>query len=151
MKVTGLAGMLRVAMLAAAFSGCGEPASTVDDAGGDGPLGDASVEGGPDAPPGCDLTKDPKDSLACVDSSVGIFVDADSDNRKIRPVVMQILKPRSLLDARCAPAGPEIEQHHFAAISGQVHRVGPVVDGKIGRNLADLSGTGSAVAAGQKR
>ncbi len=33
-------------------------------------------DSGVDAPPGCDLTKDPKDSLACVDDSVGIFVDA---------------------------------------------------------------------------
>ena len=27
-----------------------------------------------DAPPGCDLTKDPKDSPACIDDAVGIFV-----------------------------------------------------------------------------
>lgn len=41
---------------------------------------DASINdsGGPDAPPGCDLSKDPKDSPACVADSVGIFVDATS-------------------------------------------------------------------------
>ena len=38
---------------------------------------DASIgDSGIDAPPGCDLTKDPKDSLPCVDDSIGIFVDA---------------------------------------------------------------------------
>lgn len=38
---------------------------------------DASLnDTGVDAPPGCDLTKDPKDSLPCVDDGVGIFVDA---------------------------------------------------------------------------
>jgi hypothetical protein len=31
-----------------------------------------------DAPPGCDLTKDPKDSLPCVSDSVGVFVDGTS-------------------------------------------------------------------------
>jgi hypothetical protein len=30
------------------------------------------------APPGCDLTKAPKDSPACIDDSVGLFVDATS-------------------------------------------------------------------------
>ena len=29
-----------------------------------------------DAPANCDLSKDPKDSPACVDDSVGVFVDA---------------------------------------------------------------------------
>jgi hypothetical protein len=38
----------------------------------DASLGDSGI----DAPPGCDLTKDPKDSLPCVDDSIGIFVDA---------------------------------------------------------------------------
>ena len=42
----------------------------------------APGDGGPDAgvivPPGCDLTKGPKESPACVDERVGIFVDGSS-------------------------------------------------------------------------
>ncbi len=47
-----------------------------------GACGDGTADGGADAkadvvaPPGCDLTKDPKDSPACVDDGVGVFVDA---------------------------------------------------------------------------
>ena len=40
---------------------------------GDGSIGNDT---GIDAPPGCDITKDPKDSPLCVDDTVGIFVDA---------------------------------------------------------------------------
>ena len=37
---------------------------------------DVALDGKPpiDAPVGCDLTKDPKDSTACIDDSVGVFV-----------------------------------------------------------------------------
>ena len=39
--------------------------------------GQAPVDGSTiDAPPGCDLTKDPKDSVPCVADAVGVFVDA---------------------------------------------------------------------------
>ena len=39
-------------------------------------------DGGPDvvAPPGCDLTVSPKDSAACVDDSVGVFVSPSGDD-----------------------------------------------------------------------
>src|SRR5690348_15274685 len=52
---------------------------------------DASVgDAGIDAPPGCDLSKDPKDSPACVDSTVGVFVDSTksdtNDGSKAKPV-----------------------------------------------------------------
>lgn len=42
--------------------------------------GSDAQDGGPnfDGPPGCDITKEPKDSLACVDDSVGVFVDASA-------------------------------------------------------------------------
>jgi len=40
---------------------------------------DAATDGaGIDAPPGCDLTREAKDSPACVDDAVGVFVDATS-------------------------------------------------------------------------
>jgi hypothetical protein len=54
--------------------------------------GGADVEGGGDVvvPPGCDLTKSPKDSAACVDDGVGVFVSAAGDDgatgKKAAPV-----------------------------------------------------------------
>src|SRR5579885_3393380 len=59
------------------FVGCGSPSceetlSCIPD-GGDGG-GDVVSE----PPPGCDLTKDPKDAPACVADAVGIFVDGTS-------------------------------------------------------------------------
>ncbi len=46
------------------------------------PGGDGGPDGGPDvvAPPGCDLTKGLKDSPACVDDSVGVFVSPNGDD-----------------------------------------------------------------------
>jgi hypothetical protein len=38
--------------------------------------GGADGDSAMDAPPGCDLSKDPKDSPACIDDSVGIFVSS---------------------------------------------------------------------------
>ena len=50
---------------------CDSPA----DGGGSSSGGDAAADVSTiDAPPGCDLTKDPKDSPACIDDAVGIFV-----------------------------------------------------------------------------
>lgn len=42
--------------------------------------GSSTVEGGNvvDAPPGCDVTKLPKDSPACIDEGVGVFVDSNA-------------------------------------------------------------------------
>ena len=54
------------------FGGCSGPTA---DGGNDGPSSDAP---GIDAPPGCDLTKDPSESTACVDDLVGVFVDGTS-------------------------------------------------------------------------
>jgi hypothetical protein len=53
---------------------------------------DVVTDGPPqiDAPPGCDLKADPKDSPACVDGSVGVFVDSagkdSNDGSKANPV-----------------------------------------------------------------
>ncbi|CAN5925089.1 hypothetical protein BH11MYX4_BH11MYX4_29600 [soil metagenome] len=72
---------------------CDDPGSCKEgdgsDAGGlDGPIG----EGGADvvAPPGCDLTKSPKDSANCIDDAVGVFVSPTGDDgatgKKAAPV-----------------------------------------------------------------
>jgi len=49
---------------------------------GPGDGGGGGNEGGFDvvAPPGCDLTKSPKESAACVDDAVGVFVSASGDD-----------------------------------------------------------------------
>ena len=57
----------------------------------DAALPDASSDVGVDAPPGCDLSMDPKDSPLCIVDSVGIFVDGTSgldtnDGSKAKPV-----------------------------------------------------------------
>jgi len=53
---------------------CDDPGSCQDDGGA--PEGSSSgSEAGIDAPPGCDLTREAKDSPACVDDAVGVFVD----------------------------------------------------------------------------
>jgi hypothetical protein len=43
-------------------------------------LNDGGGSDGQIVPPGCDLTKDPKDSVACVDESIGIFVSANGSD-----------------------------------------------------------------------
>ena len=54
--------------------------------------GDVAADAGIDAPAGCELTKEPKDSLACVADSVGMFVDATKgddaagDGSKAKPM-----------------------------------------------------------------
>ncbi len=84
----GLSSALAIGITCVA--GCGDSSSANADGGTDGG-GDVTVDAGPDAPPGCDLTKDPKDSPACVDDAVGIFVDGtngDDGNAgtKLEPV-----------------------------------------------------------------
>ncbi len=64
----GFAGAIALALV-----GC--PAS-VPDVCSDGCGSDGASQDGPIVPPGCDLSKDPKDSIACVDDSIGLFVSA---------------------------------------------------------------------------
>ncbi len=91
MKRRWALGLGGAAALVAGLVGC--PDFAPDDVCGyPGFCGDSSVtEGGKDGgsdgpvacPPGCELSKDPKDSPACVASSVGVFVDStksDSNN-----------------------------------------------------------------------
>ena len=65
---------------------CGDGGNTGD---GNNP-GDAKNDVVIDAPPGCDLTKELKDSPACVDESVGVFVSPtgndNNDGTKAKPV-----------------------------------------------------------------
>ena len=56
--------------VAAFLAGC--PQSQIDIDFGDG--GTSSANDGQVVPPGCDLTKDPKDSPACIDESIALFV-----------------------------------------------------------------------------
>ncbi len=66
---------LSVLALVAACSGDDTPI-TIGDAGG-GDAADGALDAGPDVtpPPGCDLAKDVKDSPACIDDGIGLFVD----------------------------------------------------------------------------
>ena len=72
------------------------------------PSPDAGEGGGGDvvAPPGCDLTKSPKDSAACVDDAVGVFVSASGDDgatgKKSAPV-KSIAKGVELAASRGVP------------------------------------------------
>jgi hypothetical protein len=62
-----------------AAAACGSPTNgTCEETSTCPPAADMDASAGPDvvvAPPGCDLTQSPKDSPACVDDSVGVFVD----------------------------------------------------------------------------
>ena len=70
--------VLAALLLTSAACSSSETATDPSDAGGnDGPSSDAP---GIDAPPGCDLTKGPSESAACVDDSVGVFVSASGDD-----------------------------------------------------------------------
>jgi hypothetical protein len=51
----------------------------------------------------------------------GIVVDADGKNDEIGILMMKREERRQFLDARRAPAGPEVEQDNLAAIAGQVN------------------------------
>src|SRR5215469_2455466 len=63
-----------------------------------------------------------EESLVCA----GILIDAHGQNGKFRVVVVESDERRSFLNARTAPAGPEIEQNHLAAIVGKLNGIGPV-------------------------
>ena len=69
---------------------CDNQACTAPDGGGDSTLDGSKDAPGVDAPLGCNLTKDPKDSAACIDDTVGIFVDAKASDTnpgtKAKPV-----------------------------------------------------------------
>jgi len=52
------------------YGTCDSPDGSGSSSSGDGSADVSTI----DAPPGCDLTKDPKDSPACIDDAVGIFV-----------------------------------------------------------------------------
>jgi hypothetical protein len=62
------------ALLAFAAHGCTDSLGT--------PPHGSTVDGGPDvvAPPNCDLAKSPKDSPACIDDSVAVFVAPSGDD-----------------------------------------------------------------------
>jgi len=82
-STTTLASLVFVgSVITATFAGCSSD-TCLDQAGGcyaadGGAVTEGSTDGPSpiDAPPGCDLAKEPKDSPACVDDAVGVFADA---------------------------------------------------------------------------
>lgn len=94
--------------------------------------GASPTDGGSiDAPPGCDLKADPKDSPACVADSVGVFVDAkngsnDSDGTKAKPyqTIAKALtansgaKPRVYVCAGAYSDNVVIDKTHAASVYG---------------------------------
>jgi hypothetical protein len=78
--------------------------------------------------------------------SVGIFVDADGENGEVGTLMVKFNECGSLLNARAAPTGPEVEQDDLSPIVGQVDGVNAVSHGEVGCNLADLRRLGAAIA-----
>ena len=78
----GVAGTCATWAVGCGSSSCEETQTCGATPGEGGPDADGSAMDSPndgpgiDAPPGCDLTKEPKDSPACIDDGVGVFVDA---------------------------------------------------------------------------
>ena len=82
---------------------------------------------------------------------VRIFVDADGQDGQVGLLVVQFEQRGHLLHAGRAPGRPEVEQHHLAAIAGQMDRGRAVGDGEIRGRLAGLGRMRAAVAARRKR
>ena len=55
-------------------------------------------------------------------------------------IVVELEQRWQLDDAGLAPGGPEVDQHHLAAIVGQMNGGGAVGDGEIWGRLAGLAG-----------
>lgn len=74
--------VLGILTASCASTGCEGPGTCAPSGVGDADGGGGGGEGGADvvAPPGCDLTKSPKDSPACVDDAVGVFVSPTGDD-----------------------------------------------------------------------
>lgn len=110
--VLGLPGLFALAHCSSTERDCTDPllrdsltCSAYRDGGATGDGGD-SGEGGIIKPPDCDLTKEPKDSPACVDDGVAVFVSPTGDDatsgRKTSPV-KSIAKGVELAAARGVP------------------------------------------------
>ena len=83
---------------------------------------------------------------------VCILVDADGQDCQVGLVVMQLKQRRQLFHAGFTPTGPEVDQHHFAPVVGEMNRSGSIGDGKVGSLKAGLRRVCAAVAArDQKR
>jgi hypothetical protein len=79
-----------------------------------------------------------------------IVVDAYRENGKIGLFMVEGEERRHLLDARHAPACPEIEQDNLAAVAGKMNGGRAVGDGEVGRGFAGLRGMRTAITRGQK-
>ena len=73
-RLVTAAGLLTAALAAIHCGSDPQTACTTADCVGDASADAPSADGGATAPDGCDLSKPPKDSPACVEDSVGVFV-----------------------------------------------------------------------------
>jgi hypothetical protein len=62
---------------------------------------------------------------------LGVLVDADGHDGQIGPLVMKLDEGGHLFNAGRAPCCPEVEQHHAAAVVGQVNARGSIGDGEV--------------------
>ena len=80
-----------------------------------------------------------------------VLVDADRKDRKIGPIVVQLLQRRRLLDAGRTPTPPDVQQHYFAPVIRQADGVFSVADREVRRNLIRVGRARPAIAAASER
>lgn len=92
------------------------------------------------------------DVVAIEEASVrtGIFVDADSEDGDIRPVVVKLHESRGLLDAGWALTPPEVQEHDFATVIREADGVFAVTNGEIGSDAICIDRVRAAVATREK-
>jgi hypothetical protein len=118
-------------VLLSPFLACGNSDATTSSNVAEGGAGDASAQDGAslaegssptdgstvDAPPGCDLAKDPQDEPACVDDSVGVFVAPngadENDGTRAHPIkhIQAALAKTSLQKPRVYVCGGTYAEH----------------------------------------
>jgi hypothetical protein len=80
-----------------------------------------------------------------------VRIDAHRDNRDIRPVAVQLLQRRRLLDARWTLAPPQVQQNHLAPIVRKMNSVLAVAHRKVGSKPVGVGWYTPAIAAARKR
>ena len=77
-----------------------------------------------------------------------VFITIDGDDLDAGHLVLKGLQAGHFFDAGSTPAGPEVEDYHFALKTLQVDGVLAVVEGEGGGGAANLIIEGPSVAAG---
>jgi hypothetical protein len=80
-----------------------------------------------------------------------VRIDAHRDNRDIRPVAVQLLQRRRLLDARGTLAPPQVQQNHLASIIRKMNSVLAVAHREVGSKPVGVGRNTAAIAAARKR